>query len=153
MRKGANRRLFTTLFAFFFLLRNLIPGRSTFEAKKLNAKCYLSVSQGKRFIELAICQQINFLCTTEIFARYRQILCDFASNSTHLSLLAEAQSFLGIRDTRCQQEMHLFHYSIFIIRDKKKVRTYLVHIFLHSIADCMSKRKRLFLCRTSKTLR
>ena len=70
--------------------RNLIPGRSTFEAKTLNAKCYLSVSQGKRFIELAICQQINFLCTTEIFARYRQILSDFASNSTHLSLLAEA---------------------------------------------------------------
>ena len=143
--------LFTPLFAFFFLLRNLIPGRSTFEAKKLNAKCYLPVSQGRRFIRLVICQQFNFLCTTETFARYRQI-CDFSANRKRC-VLFEAQSFHGIRDTRRQHGMHLFHYSIFIIKDKKKVRIYLVHIFLHSIADCMSKRKRLFLCRTNKNLR
>ena len=49
-------------------------------------------SQSRRFIKLAICQQFKFLCSTEIFARYRQLL----------------------------PTVHLFRYSIFIIRDKKK---------------------------------
>ena len=49
-------------------------------------------SQSRRFIKLAICQQFSiFFCTTEIFARYRQL----------------------------RQTEHLFHYPIFIMRDKK----------------------------------
>ena len=40
---------------------------------------------------MAICQQSNFFCTTEIFARYRQLI----------------------------QTVHLFHYRIFVIREKK----------------------------------
>ena len=51
-------------------------------------------SQSRRFIKLAICQQFKFLCSTEIFARYRQLL----------------------------PTVHLFHYFIFIIRDKKKLK-------------------------------
>ena len=49
-------------------------------------------SQSRRFIKVAICQQFKFLCSTEIFARYRQLL----------------------------PTVHLFRYSKFIIRDKKK---------------------------------